>query len=85
MAKGQRVYVESLAFNVERNDNCTFDWLEIRDGNDSNADILGSRKCGNNIFDPIVSTGNTIHLHFHTDGLERRSGFQLQVHIYGMY
>ena len=82
----QTVIVEFLAFNVEPSNNCTYDWLEIRDGLDSSADLLTSRKCHQNqTLTPLESTGNTLNLHFHTDSSETRSGFQLRVRTPGMH
>ena len=86
-AQGQRVSVEFLAFSVEwenrwsRKDswkNCRYDWLEIRDGSDSSANLL-AKKCGNQLSPTIYSTGNTLYLHFHTDHSTRDTGFQLRV------
>ena len=80
-ALGQRVSVEFLAFNVESHSSCVYDWLEIRDGSDSSADLLSTRLCGEQLFAPITSTGNTLHIHFHTDGSVKKSGFQLKVKV----
>ena len=80
-AKGQRVSVEFQAFSVEdrwTRWSCRYDWLEIRDGSDSSANLL-AKKCGNQPPPPIYSTGNTLYLHFHTDHSKTRSGFQLRV------
>ena len=80
-AQGQRVSVEFLAFNLEPHNRCVYDWLEIRDGSDSSADLLSTRLCGEQLFAPITSTGNNLHIHFHTDGSVTKSGFQLKVKI----
>ena len=77
----QKVFVEFIAFSVELSRygyNCKYDWLEIRDGKDSSANLL-AKKCGYQLPPPIYSTGNTLYLHFHTDGSRTRSGFQLRV------
>ena len=79
--QGQRVSVEFLAFNLEPHNRCVYDWLEIRDGNNAGADLLSTRLCGEQLFAPITSTGNTLHIHFHTDGSVTKSGFQLKVKI----
>ena len=80
-AQGQRVSVEFLAFNLESDSTCRFDWLEIRDGSDSSADLLSTRLCGEQLVAPITSTGNTLHIQFHTDHSRTKSGFQLKVKI----
>ena len=78
-AQGQRVFVEFLAFNLEPHNRCVYDWLEIRDGNNAGADLLSTRLCGEQLFAPITSTGNTLHIQFHTDHSRTKSGFQLKV------
>ena len=80
-AQGQRVSVEFLAFNLEPHNRCVYDWLEIRDGNNAGADLLSTRLCGEQLFAPITSTGNTLYIQFHTDGSVTKSGFQLKVKI----
>ena len=75
-AQGQRVSVEFLNFDIESHNRCTWDWLEIRDGSTSSANPLGSKMCGNQLPGPITSTGNSLHIHFHTDGSVVKSGFQ---------
>ena len=80
----QRVSVEFLAFNLEPHNRCVYDWMEIRDGSNAGADLLSTRLCGEQLFAPITSTGNTLYIQFHTDGSVTKSGFQLKLKI-GMH
>ena len=85
---GQKVVVEFLAFNVESDRNCSNDWLEIYGGKNwharKSATLLAPRMCGNQLFEPIISPGNYLKIHFHTDSSGTDSGFQLRVHYLGM-
>ena len=47
------------------------DWIEIRDGGNNGAPIIGNKWCGDKYesdgrLDPITSTTNEMHLHFHS-------------------
>lgn len=81
----QRISLEFLAFNVKKNSQgCNEDWVEIRDGNDANATLIGQKFCGEKIPVPIVSSGNTLSVYFRTDGSTsflrgNPSGFKLKV------
>ena len=65
----------SSIFQVEEFDeeNC-YDYIEIRDGGDSNAqqiDLL----CGDKKPDDIISTGNQLYVKFVSDFSEQQAGF----------
>ena len=89
LAQGERVLIEFLSFNVPFSGSmdCPYDWLEIRDGNDSNADLL-LKACYEKKPSTIVSSGNSLHLHFHSDHKSSKvfssSGFLLKVRTPGM-
>ena len=47
------------------------DWIEIRDGKDENATLIGDRICGNRCetigcVGPYSSSGNVLYMHFHS-------------------
>jgi len=73
----QGSYVELVAqsFNVEPDSACQFDWLELFDGDGTNAPSLG-KFCGSR-FNPISSTGRILTLQFVTDDDTQLSGFAL--------
>ena len=78
---GQRVYIEFLDFELEADSDCDYDWLEIRDGDSANSNIIGSKLCGSGTPSPVESTGNSLTLVFHSDFSVNRKGFQIRVGI----
>ena len=55
---------------------CTYDRLEIFDGDDTGARQLG-RLCGSGLPNPITSTGNRLYMTFYTDASVQRKGFDI--------
>ena len=80
-AAGQRISIQFLAFDIEQHSSCRWDWLEIRDGDSANSNLLGSKLCGSNNPDPIESTSNTLTLVFHTDSSVVNSGFMIKAEL----
>lgn len=62
-------------FEVEQHQECAYDHLELYDGTDSLAPILG-RFCGSKKPDPVVATGSSLFLRFYSDASVQRKGFQ---------
>ena len=58
------------------------DWLEIHDGGDDLAPLIGERLCGDVLPDPIISSGNELFLKFHSDGTKEKIGFKIGVQAY---
>ena len=79
--QGQRVLLQFLSFNLESSSTCSYDYLQIRDGDTESANLIGSNLCGDQIPNQIVSSGNTMYMYFHTDGSTVRSGFKLRVDV----
>jgi len=63
-------------FELEAHMECTYDRLEIFDGDDSGARQLG-RLCGSGLPNPVVSTGNRLYMTFYTDASVQRKGFDI--------
>ena len=80
-AAGQRISIQFLAFHVEPNNQCRWDWLEVRDGDSANSNLLGSKLCGSTNPDPIESTSNTLTLVFHTDSSVVKGGFMIKAEL----
>ena len=78
---GQTVLLQFLSFNLESSSTCSYDYLQIRDGDTESANLIGSRLCGDQIPNQIVSSGNTLYMSFHTDRETVRSGFKLRVDV----
>ena len=51
-----------------------YDFIEIRDGGDMNAEKIGSF-CGYKMPDDIKSTGNQLYVKFVSDGSVQKAGF----------
>ena len=62
-----RVVIKFEDFDLYDYSDCPFDWLEVRDGDDSNSEMIGDKLCGHDIPDPIESTGSSITLIFRSD------------------
>jgi len=52
-------------FDVSSHSFCQ-DWVEVRDGDSSESEMIGERLCGNILPDPMESTGKSITLVFNT-------------------
>ena len=72
-----RVRIRFEKFDVETASSCRYDFLEVRDGDSSTSNLIGSKLCGNNIPNPIESSTSSMTLIFHTDGSVVRSGFKI--------
>nr|XP_012218853.1 PREDICTED: cubilin-like [Linepithema humile] len=59
--------IKNSTNNNTRNDICTGDFLEIRDGSGLYAPLLG-QYCGNTLPLPVVSSTNSLWIRFYTDG-----------------
>ena len=58
---------------------CFADWLEVRDGDDSTSNVIGKKLCGSKLPSTIISSGNTMFIHFHSDGSLEYSGFRFRI------
>ena len=73
----ERVRIKFVAFEVEPHLSCRYDYLEVRDGENSSSRVIGSKLCGDITPYAIESTGPSMTLVFHTDSSLRRTGFKL--------
>ncbi|XP_076848247.1 dorsal-ventral patterning tolloid-like protein 1 [Brachyhypopomus gauderio] len=60
---------------IEQHQECAYDHLEAFDGPSDHAPIL-SHLCGSRVPEPLVSTGDSMHLRFTSDASVQRKGFQ---------
>ena len=72
-----RVRIRFEAFNIESHDSCLYDYIEVRDGDSENSNLIGSKLCGTTIPDPIESSGSSLTLIFHTDVNTVETGFEI--------
>lgn len=71
------VFVDFWLENGDTRTSCDYDYLEIRDGRNSNSNLVGSF-CGNDTPGMILSNSNTMTLRFVTDGSVVERGFLVQ-------
>ncbi|NWT34322.1 BMP1 protein, partial [Cardinalis cardinalis] len=72
---GHRIKLSFSELDVEAQQECTYDHLEIFDGKDAKAPALG-RFCGAKEPEPIVSSGNKMFLKFVSDNSIQKKGFE---------
>ncbi|TSK20013.1 Excitatory amino acid transporter 2 [Bagarius yarrelli] len=60
--------------DLEFDHRCRYDFVELRDGDSIHSPLLG-RYCGDKIPAPIRSSGNSLHVHFVSDGYNNYEGF----------
>lgn len=70
---GYRIHVRLKEFDVEMEKDCGYDYVIIRNGNDSTAPLLG-RVCGTGPRE-FVSRGNRMWMEFRTDLTTNKKGF----------
>ncbi|XP_019749625.1 inactive serine protease PAMR1 isoform X1 [Hippocampus comes] len=63
-----------MMLSLEVHHSCRYDFVEVRDGDSINSRVIG-RFCGNNRPAPIRSSGNSLHIHFESDGYKNYDGF----------
>lgn len=70
----QTSYLLLFRSQIERHDNCAYDYLEVRDGNSESSPLLG-RFCGYDKPDDIKSSSNQLWMKFVSDGSVNKAGF----------
>ena len=70
---GEEITVKFLDFDVEKSTNCTFDYLEMREGIDETGKLIG-RLCGTGEAGSLVST-ISLWLRFKSDTSITERGF----------
>ena len=78
-ADGDKVVLNFLAFDIEYELICQYDWVEVRDGSDSNSSLIGSKMCGDVIPVSITSKKNELYVKFSSDGSGSKMGFAILV------
>lgn len=61
--------------DIEAQPECAYDHLEVYDGRDAKAPVLG-RFCGIKKPEPVVASGSRMFLRFYSDNSVQRKGFQ---------
>ncbi|UYV64840.1 BMP1 [Cordylochernes scorpioides] len=73
-AHGHRVSLRFLTFELEQEQECSYDLVAVYDGGEESAPLLG-RFCGNKLPPEVVSTGFALMLRFRTDDTITNKGF----------
>lgn len=71
---GKKVQLEFKHFKMEISSGCRNDYIQIFDGSDSTAPLIG-RYCGNDMPDSVVSTANFLTIVMVTNGDISSRGF----------
>ena len=74
-----RVLLRFLSFDVEKHSSCNYDYLIVYDGPDDSSSQIGTKLCGNTKPTEVESSGNTVHISFHTDGSVQKAGFRIVI------
>ncbi|XP_023693831.1 bone morphogenetic protein 1-like isoform X1 [Paramormyrops kingsleyae] len=74
VAPGFHVGLAFQSFEIERHDSCTYDYLEIRDGDLDSSPLLG-RFCGYDKPENINSSSNKLWMKFVSDSSVNKAGF----------
>ncbi|XP_066929338.1 cubilin-like isoform X2 [Clytia hemisphaerica] len=75
---GKKISLNTKFFNLETGyPECNFDKLEIRDGKDNNAPLVG-KFCGETKPPPVQSSENFLYIRFTSDAFRSGQGFELE-------
>ncbi|CCD70820.2 Zinc metalloproteinase nas-39 [Caenorhabditis elegans] len=72
---GRGVRIQFSTFNIESEEGCQYDYIEIYDGPEATLERLVGRFCGDTSPEVITSTGPELLLIMHTDNAEEEKGF----------
>jgi tolkin protein len=75
-SEGQRVRIKFVSFEVEHEQDCSYDFVEVYDGYDDSSPQLG-RFCGNNLPPEFLSQSESLLLRFHSDDTIHNKGFSV--------
>ena len=64
----------TLCVQVERHDNCIYDYVEVRDGHEDESPLIG-KYCGYILPEDIKSSSNKLRVKFVSDGTVNKGGF----------
>lgn len=64
-------------FDLEQSENCDADYVEIRDGTDKAAPLIG-KYCGRTMPEPIKASAQSLYIMFHSDELGTLKGFKAE-------
>ncbi|KAG5668318.1 hypothetical protein PVAND_016262 [Polypedilum vanderplanki] len=74
---GQQIEINFKYFDIEAHATCRFDGLEVRNGGNNLAPLLG-KFCGDTAPVPFKSLGNQLYFKFYSDSSRSGAGFELE-------
>lgn len=72
---GQRILLTFLTFDIEIEQSCSYDFVDIYDGDNDEDGIMYGRYCGDQLPLHTLSMGQSILLRFRSDEIVRKKGF----------
>lgn len=72
--KPGKIRLQFTTFDIESDSHCLYDYVEIRDGGNVGAPMLG-RFCGEKLPDILESSGDKLWIKFRSDSSTHASGF----------
>uniref|UniRef100_A0A3B3ZXH0 CUB domain-containing protein n=1 Tax=Periophthalmus magnuspinnatus TaxID=409849 RepID=A0A3B3ZXH0_9GOBI len=75
LPQGEKVALNFTHMNLESHSNCNFDYVEVRDGLQETAPLIG-RYCGDVVPAPLQSSSNSMWIRFRSDSSVTRAGFR---------
>lgn len=79
--QSERLEVQRELFQLHATQNCSGDWVEVRNGGSKESPLLG-RFCGDNMPRRIPSFTNQLYIHFHTDSVGTGRGFRFAWRVF---
>ena len=58
-----------------------YDWMEVYDGGDDTAPLIGEKLCGYETPQAITSSGNQLYVKFHSDESVVSSGYRIKADL----
>ncbi|ODM98815.1 Cubilin [Orchesella cincta] len=71
---GKKIQLVFASFQLENHPNCSYDYLEIRDGLEETAPVL-EKLCNTTVPAPVISSGPYLTIRFHSDDSSSDRGF----------
>ncbi|XP_062405884.1 inactive serine protease PAMR1 [Sardina pilchardus] len=72
--RGLTIDLRFSMLDLEFDHNCRYDYVEVRDGDRMDSPLIG-RYCGSESPPPIISSRNSLRIHFVSDGYNNFDGF----------
>mgnify|MGYP001793038226 CR=1 FL=1 len=74
VVEGSSVQLTFETFELESSTGCRYDYIEFRDGSSTSPSI--GKYCGSTTPSPILSSGRSLFVKFHSDGSRTMKGFK---------